>query len=106
MHERQSELEEGGGWRRAALPFTLKPAPLLPALHNGKLEKNKWRERERGRRGWGGGRGSLSPAGERVRSEDRGGETQLPNYGCVMFSEEGDELRLDSRVVGVERGSG
>lgn len=38
-----------------------------------------------------------------MRSEDRGGETQLPNYGCVMFSDEGDELRLDSRVVGVER---
>lgn len=36
---------------RAALPFTLKPAPLLPALHNGKLEKNKWRERERERGG-------------------------------------------------------
>lgn len=68
MHERQSELGEargeGGGWRRAASPFTLKPAPLLPALHNGKLEKNKWRERERRERG------SLSPAGERVRSEE------------------------------------
>lgn len=51
MHERQSEAwGVGGVWRRAALPFTLKPAPLLPALHNGKLEKNKWRERERGER--------------------------------------------------------
>lgn len=64
MHERQSERGmRGGGGGGAALPFTLKPAPLLPALHNGKLEKNKWRERERER-------GSLSPAGERVRSEE------------------------------------
>lgn len=72
---------------RAALPFTLKPAPLLPALHNGKLEKNKWRERERERGGKKKRKSRLSPAGG--ESEDRGGETQLPNYGCVMFSERG-----------------
>lgn len=42
---------------KAALPFTLKPAPLLSVLHNRKLKKNKWQKKtkqggERERKGW------------------------------------------------------
>lgn len=44
MHEQQSEQGE-----KAALPFTLKPAPLLSVLRNGKLEKNKWQKKKKTR---------------------------------------------------------
>lgn len=47
MHEQQSEQGE-----KAALPFTLKLAPLLSVLRKRKMKKNKRQKKKKTRQGW------------------------------------------------------
>ncbi len=51
------------------MPFTLKLAPLLSVLRNRKMKKNKCQKKKLGR----------------VEREKKGGKTELPNFGSLMF---------------------